>query len=131
MHRVRPAVALPDTPSRTEAVSQLARAMTEPAATLLWQIGAANPSLAMWAMREVRFHPTRRWRFDIAWPEKKVAVEVDGGSWIGGRHTTGSGFEKDCEKLSEAAALGWRVLRVTPRQIESGQALGWLERALA
>jgi very-short-patch-repair endonuclease len=97
---------------------------------LLFQLKAVNARQAALAIREHRFHPSRRWRFDCAWPFHMVALEVDGGSWVGGRHTTGSGFEKDCEKLSEAAALGWRVLRVTPRQIESGQALGWLERAL-
>ena len=60
-----------------------------------------------------------------------VAVEVDGGVWTGGRHVTGSGATKDAEKFSEAAALGWRVLRVTPAHVESGQAVAWLERALA
>jgi len=27
---------------------------------------------------EYRFHPSRKWRFDIAWPERRVAVEVEG-----------------------------------------------------
>ena len=72
----------------------------------------------------------RRWRFDLAWPDKMLAIEVDGGSWVGGRHTSGAGFEADCIKLSTAAALGWRVLRVTPRMIERGQALELIERAL-
>jgi very-short-patch-repair endonuclease len=82
-------------------------------------------------VRELRFHPVRRWRFDLAFPDALVAVEVDGGSWVGGRHTSGVGFEGDCVKVSEAAALGWRVLRVTPRHVTSGEALGWVERALA
>jgi hypothetical protein len=79
---------------------------------------------------EYRFHPTRRWRFDLAWPDELLAAEVDGGSWVGGRHTSGAGFEADCVKLSEAAALGWRVLRLTPRMIDDGRALDLLERAL-
>jgi very-short-patch-repair endonuclease len=82
------------------------------------------------AVREFRFAAPRRWRFDFAWVPEHVAVEVDGGSWSGGRHTSGSGFEADCEKLSEAAALGWRVLRVTPRMIQTGAALALIERAL-
>ncbi len=81
-------------------------------------------------VHEYAFWPGRRFRFDLAWPESRVAVEVDGGAFIGGRHTTGSGFRSDCVKLSEAAARGWRVLRVMPEHVESGEALGWVERAL-
>ena len=60
----------------------------------------------------------RRWQFDFAWPEQMVAVEIDGGVFMskhGGksRHTTGTGYEGDCEKLNAAAILGWRVLRYT------------------
>lgn len=43
-------------------------------------------------VREHRFHPARRWRFDFAWPELLFAVEVEGGIWTGGRHNRGSGF---------------------------------------
>ena len=63
--------------------------------------------------REHRFHPTRRWRFDFAWPDHKLAVEVEGGAWTGGRHTRGSGFVADCDKYNAATVLGWRVLRYT------------------
>lgn len=81
-------------------------------------------------VREHRFHPVRRFRFDLAWPTHRVAVEVDGGVFTGGRHARGAGIRRDAEKFSEAAALGWRVLRVLPEHVESGQAVGWLERAL-
>lgn len=67
--------------------------------------------------RQYRFHPIRRWRFDFAWPDKKLAVEIDGGVWVGGRHVRGGGFIKDCDKLNEAAALGWRVLRFTSHHL--------------
>lgn len=80
--------------------------------------------------RELRFHPVRRWRFDFAIPGSGVAIEVDGGGFVGGRHGRGLGIEKDAEKFSEAAALGWRVIRVTPRQIRSGYALDVIERAI-
>ena len=63
--------------------------------------------------RELRFHPVRRWRFDFAFPDAKVAVETEGGIWIRGRHSRGKGFENDCFKYSAAAALGWAVLRFT------------------
>ena len=66
-------------------------------------------------VREHRFAPPRRWRFDFAWPAATggVAVELDGGAYTQGRHTRGAGFEADCEKLNEAAVRGWRVLRFT------------------
>lgn len=82
-------------------------------------------------VREYRFHPVRRWRFDLAWPDRAMAVEVDGGVWIGGRHNTGSGMTKDHEKMAEAMCLGWLVLRVTTAQVRSGEALGWLTRLLS
>lgn len=107
-------------------------------------------------VKEHRFHPTRKWPFDRAWPNFMVAMEVDGGVFgrpvvchncgqtvkrhlknggtvvvrEGGRHNTGTGFENDAEKLNEAAVLGWLVIRVTPKMIEDGRAIAWLEKAL-
>ncbi len=66
---------------------------------------------------EYRFHPTRKWRCDFAWPDRKVALEVEGGVWTGGRHTRGAGFLRDAEKYNELARMGWRLLRVTPTQL--------------
>ena len=73
--------------------------------------------------REYTFAPPRRWRFDFAWPQHKLAVEIEGGSWTLGRHTRGEGFRNDCEKYNEAVLLGWSVLRFTPDMIESGYAV--------
>ena len=78
---------------------------------------------------EHRFHPERKWRFDLAWPELMLAVEIDGGLWIGGRHVQPIGYERDCEKLNEAIVMGWRVLRFTPGMVESGNAASTIERA--
>jgi very-short-patch-repair endonuclease len=68
-------------------------------------------------VKEFRFHPTRKWRFDYAFVEQKIAVEVDGGVWIGGRHNRASGYVKDLEKFNAATALGWVVLKFTPEQL--------------
>lgn len=81
--------------------------------------------------REYVFAKPRRWRFDFAWWRERVAVEVEGGTWIAGRHSTGAGFEADCVKYAEAALAGWMVLRVTPRMIEDGRAVALVKRALA
>lgn len=79
---------------------------------------------------EYRFHPIRMWRFDFAWPDRKIALEVDGGAFINGRHVRGSGVRNDCEKFSNAAIHGWRVLRVLPEHVKSGVAINWLAEAL-
>jgi len=62
---------------------------------------------------EYRFHPTRRWRFDFAWPALRLAVEIEGGEWNRGRHTRPRGFADDCEKYNAAAVSGWLVMRFT------------------
>lgn len=82
-------------------------------------------------VEEFRWHPTRLWRFDFAWPGERVALEVEGGVWTRGRHNRPSGFIEDCEKYNEATADGWRVVRVTEELIESGRAVEWLQRLLA
>lgn len=57
--------------------------------------------------------PPRRWKFDFAFVPWRVAVEIEGGAFTAGRHSTGGGLTKDCEKYNAAAALGWRVFRFT------------------
>lgn len=59
--------------------------------------------------REYRFHPERKWRFDFANPDLKLAFEVHGAIWTRGRHTRGYGFIGDCEKAAEANLRGWYV----------------------
>lgn len=67
--------------------------------------------------KEYVFHPKRKWRFDFALVERKIAIEYEGGVFGGGksRHTTGKGYTNDAEKYREAAKLGWRVLRYTSK----------------
>lgn len=62
----------------------------------------------------------RRWRFDFAWCARMLALEVEGGVWIYGRHNRAKGYIADLEKYSTAAALGWRIIRLTPEQLEQG-----------
>lgn len=79
---------------------------------------------------ELRFHPTRKWRIDVAFPEHLLAVEIDGGVWIKGRHNTGAGTLADMEKFAGLAALGWRVIRCTPQHVMRGTALAWVRQAI-
>lgn len=67
---------------------------------------------------EFRFHPVRRWRFDFAVPEIRLAVEYNGhGGFVkaGGisRHGSITGMTGDAEKLNAAIGQGWRVLQFT------------------
>ncbi|MGO8683984.1 MAG: endonuclease domain-containing protein [Thermoleophilia bacterium] len=80
--------------------------------------------------REFRFHPVRKWRFDLAWPEHMLAVEVDGGTWSGGRHTTGAGYQRDVEKFNAAGLAGWTVLHFTAADVRSGWACTYTATAL-
>ncbi len=79
---------------------------------------------------EHRFHPKRRWRFDIAVPARKLAIEIEGGLWSRGAHSRPTGIRRDIIKYNAASQLGWRVLRCTP---DISGAEGWpavLELAL-
>lgn len=80
---------------------------------------------------ELEFHPTRKWRLDYAWPQRRVALEVHGGVFTRGRHTRGAGFTGDREKMNEAACHGWIVIEVSTEQLKDGVARDWVERALA
>ena len=71
----------------------------------------------------------RRWRFDYAWPDRKIALELEGGTWVGGRHTRGAGYRNDCRKYNRAAVLGWIVIRATTDMAADGSALQDLEAA--
>lgn len=80
----------------------------------------------------------RSFRLDFAWPDRKLAVEVQGGGWMPadklgrrrGAHGGGEALERDCEKFALASALGWRVVPVTPAQIKDGRAVQWIGAAL-
>lgn len=95
-------------------------------------------------VRETMFHPIRMWRFDFAWPDQMIAVEVEGGTESHGRrkkvagkvitmksrHLTATGFKEDCVKYNEAALLGWKVLRFSGAMVKSGEAIEIIKQAL-
>lgn len=62
---------------------------------------------------EYRFHAKRRWRLDFAEPVTRIAFEIDGGVWSGGRHNRGAGYIEDCYKINAAQMDGWTVIRLT------------------
>jgi len=80
--------------------------------------------------REYKFCANRKFRFDFAWKEQKLAVEIDGGTWSGGRHTRGKGFQNDCHKFNLAQSLGWVVLRGDAQMVKSGELLDYVTSIL-
>lgn len=74
---------------------------------------------------EYRFHPTRKWRLDVAWPELKFGVEVQGM-----QHRIKGRFGEDIEKQSALLLAGWRCLCVGGTQIRDGTAVKWIVELL-
>lgn len=68
---------------------------------------------------ELRFHPVRKWRFDIAVPGKMVAFEYEGGIFTKGAHTRGAHYASDAEKYNQATLMGWRVFRLTSKDFRT------------
>lgn len=79
---------------------------------------------------EYMFRGDRKWRFDFAWPDRMIALEVEGGTRRGGRHNRHEGFENDCVKYNTAALDGWRVLRVTSDMVRDGRAVELVKKVL-
>lgn len=102
-------------PKRSKTTNE-ATATADSAPELAYWLNLLAPDLPK-PVTEHRFHPTRKWRFDYAWPDRKVAVEIDGGQYLpnGGRHNT----DADRKKLNMAARLKWHVLRFSTQQMRN------------
>lgn len=79
--------------------------------SILQELRSAFPDLKI--VEEYAFHVTRRWRFDYAVPEIRLAIELNGGNWSGGRHVRGFGYINDLKKINSAQLMGWTVLQYT------------------
>jgi hypothetical protein len=76
--------------------------------------------------REHKFMDGRRFRFDFAWADKMLGVEIEGGVFSGGRHTRGVGYSRDLEKYNLAAMHGWTVYRFTTQDVKQGIAVRFI-----
>src|SRR3954471_20489245 len=97
-------------------------------AEFLFQLSAAKLPVPV---TEFRFHPVRKWRFDFAFVESKLAVEYQGGVYFAGKsgHSNVKGQERDCLKFSTAASMGWRVMPINAGMVLRGEALQLVEQA--
>lgn len=94
--------------------------------------------------REWRFAKSigRQWRFDFAFIDQLLAVEIEGivvaMATVGGkrrmvsmgRHAHADGFREDCRKYASAAMLGWTVLRFDPQMVKKREAIEMTMRVL-
>jgi len=104
--------------------------MSELSDTFSAQLQLGELAIAGKFEAEYRFEPTRKWRFDFAWPALLIAAEIEGGTWHTSRHTNPIGFERDCEKYNRAAQLGWRVFRFTGDMVRDGRAYATMSDVL-
>ena len=79
--------------------------------------------------QEFRFDSKRKWRFDYAFPDKCLAIEIEGGVYTKGAHGSITGIKRDIEKYSEAAAAGWRVIRVLPEDMTKERTINLIKLA--
>jgi very-short-patch-repair endonuclease len=79
---------------------------------------------------EYKFLKNRRFRFDFAWPDIMVAVEIEGGVFSGGRHTRGMGYTRDLEKYNLATLHGWRVFRFTTQDVTTQKAIAFISAVM-
>lgn len=77
--------------------------------------------------QRLRDNGLKDWRFDFASPDIHLAVEVEGGAWVQGRHTRGKGFAEDLRKYDAAMRLGWIVYRCDAKMVDDGQAIDTLK----
>lgn len=75
------------------------------------------------------FASPRKFRFDYAWPEARLALEVEGGIFTKQAHGSITGILRDMEKYNLAAIHGWRVLRVVPNKLCDLQTLTMIANA--
>lgn len=79
---------------------------------------------------EYKFHPERKWRFDYAYPKKKIAFEYEGLFSRKSRHTTKSGYTEDCRKYNAAIAMGWKIFRITAPMMNEGATIDLMREVL-
>jgi hypothetical protein len=76
--------------------------------------------------REYVAIPGRKFRWDY-YIKPNLLIELQGGIWQMGGHSTGVGITRDCEKMNLAVLHGFRCLNFTTAMVMSGEALRFVE----
>ena len=64
--------------------------------------------------------PDRMFTLDFAWPDRKIAVEIQGHA-----HRIRSKFAADIEKRALALLSGWVVMELSGAEVRSGRGIEW------
>lgn len=75
--------------------------------------------------RQYRWMPNRKYRADFAHPKTRLLVELDGAA-----HRIKGRFDDDIRKSQDALLCGWRLLRISTRQVRTGEAADVVRRAI-
>jgi very-short-patch-repair endonuclease len=78
-------------------------------------------------VREYAAIPGRKFRFDFAFIQERLLIEVQGGTFSGGAHGRGVGIHRDYEKGNLAVQHKWRVLQFDTKQVKSGEAVAFTQ----
>lgn len=84
------------------------------------ELGSRQP------IREYIPFPPRKWRLDFAWPERKLAVEIESSV-----HRIRNRFASDIPKYNRLALEGWTLLRFTRQMVESAEAIDTVKAVLS
>jgi len=124
-------------------VRQLTKSVLEKQFQFMWNALQGAP-----LEREWRVSPKRRFRFDFAIPKIKVAIEIEGGTWVnrrvkkksgeevtvqGGAHNSGTGYIKDVKKYNISQYKGWSLFRFTGEMINTAEIeplIKWVDKQL-
>jgi len=81
-------------------------------------------------VREYIFIPGRQFRLDFADPINKIGLEVQGAIWSKGKsaHNSGTGINRDAEKINLGHMHDWRLFQFTSDTIRSLQAVDMIRR---
>ena len=80
--------------------------------------------------REVACIPGRKFRFDFCFREARLLVEINGGTFCKGAHSTGLGIRRDYEKMRLAQDHGWKVYPFDGNAVKLGVAVEIVRKAL-
>lgn len=101
-----------------------------PAYEQQYRLAAITVGLGAGVRKRLKDAGLQDWRFDFAWPDRKLLVELNGGTFINGRHNRGSALKSEYKKWNHAQSEGFNVLIFDSGMVTSGEAVNQVEKFL-